>query len=93
MEVTKDDLNRLYDIIEPMRTDIAAIKTKLEIMPAPPKRPCQYHEALKVIVDSHIQSATQNVRDWKLMLIGLAGDLLKYAAIAAVGILLGKQLF
>jgi hypothetical protein len=79
-EVEKTDLTRLYDIIEPMKTDIATIKAKLEVMPKPEPRPCPY-------LSTHLSDH----KDWKLQALDLAKMLVAAAIIGLFGYFAGQR--
>jgi hypothetical protein len=97
-EITKSDIDRIYEKLDEVKdgqttlaVSVAEIKTKMEMMPQFPKRPCQYFDALKIIVDAHLLAASQNARDWKEMLVGLVGEVLKYGVIALIAFLIGSK--
>jgi len=84
-EVTKEDLNRLYDIVEPMREDIAAIKTRIELMPSQRRRPCPDFE-------QHIREHRELQQNVRQMLLNMIPGMIKLAAAAALGALLGAKI-
>ena len=91
-EVTKEDLNRIYDAIGPMQQDIAEIKTTLKLLPQPPKQPCQWQEQLRKEFDGHIIAHNVNVRDWKGAFIKASVDIIKLAIVAGLGLVIGMMM-
>jgi hypothetical protein len=79
-EVEKNDLTRLYDIIEPMKTDLATIKAQLSMMPKPEPRPCPY-------LTNHLTDH----KDWKLQALDLLKMLVAAALIGLFGYFAGQR--
>lgn len=79
----------LIEKINQMAIDIASIKTKLDLLPPPPKRPCQWHEQLRKELDEHLKDHKEIRSDWQSSMINGAVDLAKTALIAAAGVAAG----
>ena len=79
-EVTKEDLNRLYDKLEPMAEDLAVVKDRMERLPVLPARPC---EQLSGHLDEH--------KAWKRPIIRAVVDVVKMAIVGAVCFVIGKR--
>lgn len=91
-EVSKDDLNRIYDAIGPMQRDIAEIKTTLKLMPGPPARPCDFHVQLRKEFDGHLGEHLDTQRGVKQAVIRAAVDIIKLAIGTGVGVLIGLRI-
>ena len=91
MEVTKEDLNRVYDKMEPMAADIAEIKAILKMMPQPEKRPCPYYYALEKAFNIHINEQLTNYRDWKMVGMDMLQSSVKWIVVAICAYLLGRM--
>ena len=83
------DNDRLLEKISQMAVDIAEIKTKLAMMPSPPKQPCQWHDQLRKEFDEHVKEHKQYKSDWRKAILDAAIDIAKTAVIAAGGIIAG----
>lgn len=77
-EVTKADLNRIYDKLEPMAEDLAVVKDRMERLPA--ARPCQQ-------LNNHLNEH----RAWKRPIIRAAVDMVKMAVVGAICFVIGKR--
>lgn len=86
------DTAEIFEKINQMAVDIAQIKTKLEMMPAPPKQPCQWHLQLRKEFDVLVKEQKQVTSDWRKALCNGAVDIVKTAIIAACGILIALAL-
>ena len=86
------EIGKIFEKINSMAIDIAQIKTKLEMLPAPPKQPCQWEIQLRKEFDSHIAEHRQLKRDWRTTLIRSSVDVAKTALIAAAGMLIALAL-
>lgn len=82
-------MDKLYEKINKMAVDIGMIKTKIEMLPAPPKQPCQWHNQLRKEFDNYMNDRKQNSHDWRLVLIRAFVDIAKTAIVAGAGILIG----
>ena len=92
LEVTKEDLNRIYDAMTPMQQDIAEIKTTLKLLPQPPKQPCQWQEQLRKEFDGHIGVHDKTAWNWKEAFIRAAVDIIKLAVVGGLGLIIGKMI-
>jgi selenophosphate synthetase-related protein len=79
---------KLFEKINEMAVDIAQIKTKLEMMPPPPKQPCQWHLQLRKEFDIHVDDQKQIKSDWRKALCDGGVDIAKTAIIAIAGMLI-----
>jgi hypothetical protein len=79
----------LIEKINQMAVDIASIKTKIEMLPAPPKQPCQWHDQIRKEFDSHISDHKQIKSDWRSAVIGGGVDIVKTLIVAASGVVIG----
>jgi len=86
------ETEKIFEKINAMAIDIAQIKTTLEMLPAPPKQPCQWHDQLRKEFDVHIKEHKQIDHDWRSCLIKAGVDLLKTAIIAGAGLVIGVAL-
>jgi hypothetical protein len=41
-KATTDAINRIYDKLEPISQSVVRIETQLNLLPSPPKRPCDF---------------------------------------------------
>lgn len=79
-DVTKADLNRIYDKLEPMAEDLAVVKDRMERLPELPPRPC---EQLNTHLDEH--------KAWKRPIIRAVIDVVKITIVGTVCFLIGKK--
>lgn len=86
------DTAEIFEKINQMAVDIAQIKTKLEMMPPPPKQPCQWHLQLRKEFDGLVQDQRQVKSDWRKALCEGAVDIAKTAIIAIAGMLIALAL-
>ena len=75
-EVTKEDINRIYDKLEPMASDISSIKADLRYRPVY-ERPC---EGLK----EHLQSHKAKETVWNSTWVQACVDIVKIAIVSLV---------
>ncbi|MBN1457705.1 MAG: hypothetical protein JW912_07630 [Sedimentisphaerales bacterium] len=82
------EAEKIFEKINQMAVDIAQIKTKLQMLPSPPKQPCQWYYQLRKEFDEHIREHKRASYDWRECLIRNGVDLLKTAIVAATGMLI-----
>ena len=83
--MTAEEEKNLHEKINKVAIDVAAIKTKLEML----DRPCQWQTQLRKEFDQHIQSHQAVKSDWRQAAISGIIDLAKYVIFAGAGILIG----
>lgn len=74
---TKADIERIYDKLEPIAADVASIKTRLDLTPNIPDRPCTQ-------LTEHLDEHKDTVMTWKKSAVRAAVDLVKLATVALV---------
>lgn len=75
--VDSQDISRLYEIIDPMRIDIAEIKTTLKLLPKPEARPCPYLVLIQDRLNAHLSEKIRMGDKWSDTLISATVDLVK----------------
>jgi len=75
-QATKDDINRVYDKLEPMARSITQIETKLEMMVIP-KQPC-------VFLEAHLEEQKDAQKTWKSSFVRAVVDVAKMGIVAVV---------
>ena len=87
-EVTKEDITGVHnriDMVNTTMTDIkvemAEIKTTLKMQPAPPARPCSFHNDLKDDFEEHIGDHKETASLWQKPLVRNVLDLIKMAIV------------
>ena len=98
-EVTKEDLNRVYDKIDALNesvktvvVSVTKVQTTLKNLPAPQKRPCVWHEQLRKEFDGHVDEHDEVARDWRQAAIKAVVDIVKLGVVAGLGVILGLWL-
>jgi len=82
-EVTKEDINRLYDKIEPIAASVVRILTVLESMPGPPPRPCS-------TLTEHLETHKENKSRWQTPLVSNLIGFVRMGLVALVTWLLTR---
>ena len=75
-QATKDDINRVYDKLEPMARSITQIETKLEMMVIP-KQPC-------VFLETHLEEHKDTQKTWKSSFTRAVVDVIKMGVVAII---------
>ncbi len=74
---TKDDINRIYDKLEPIAESLTRVETRLDLMPTPLKQPCNF-------LNSHLNDHKTTVKTWKSSVIRACVDMAKMGVVAAL---------
>ena len=75
-EVTKEDIHEIHQRIDTMvqhqndtNVKLAEIATTLQLLPAPPDRPCHFHDELRSEVVNHLEDHDQAKKLWQRPII------------------------
>ena len=75
MDIDKNDINRIYDLIHPLTEKVVAIQATLKLLVH--QTPCR-------TLNAHLNAHSLDKRDWKRALTSGLVDLLKMGIVAAL---------
>ena len=83
-EVTKEDINRIYDKMQPIAEGLVRIEERLKNMPQPAPRPCS-------TLTEHLEAHKENKSRWQTPLVSNVIGLVRMGLVALVTWLLTRQ--